>query len=159
MKNYLLILLSVVGFFACQTESAEKQIPTNITEAFQKQFPGAAIKGWDEGKDGYEVVFLENGVVMEAKYDKDGKLQLIEEEIEPAQLPEAIQSAVEADFASYEIVSVDKIIKGDIEQFEVDLKEGSTFIEVLFDSSGQVVKQGTEEDDDDGDDDDEGSDD
>lgn len=152
MKYLMIAMLFTFGFFS--TSCAQKQVaPAAVQSAFKAKFPSVQKAKWEEEHEGeWEAEFKMGGKELSAVFDNDGAWVETETEIKAADLPEAVQSAVSAQFSDYDIEEAAMVeTPGQAMAYEVELeKEGEATIEALFSADGTLIRQmsETEEDDD-----------
>jgi len=153
MKAYLLIFALATAFasFSVHAEADEKemnksQVPQAVLDAFAKTRPNAKIKGFEGksqgGKTVIEIEFKENGVEFEYIYSSDGTLLEIEQEIKPADLPQAVFDTVKTAHPTAKIKEATKILLPDgiVSRFEIEIKRGGKEFEVEIDPNGKILK-------------------
>lgn len=135
-------LLLTVGASA-QVHQAQ-QVPTVVTTAFGKAFPGAMDVEWRVKGTQYKVEF-ETGLFFtdhEAWYSADGILLRHEEEVSKSDLPEPIVSAVGTEFPGYRVDDVERITVGGVVSYVVELKmKGQPEWKVAYDATGKQLEK------------------
>jgi hypothetical protein len=139
VKNILLAVL----FLATATFAQEAKVPKVVKESFAKLHPAAADVKWEkEGKNAYEIGFKENGIEISVVMDGKGNLKETETTIPIAELPAAIASYIEKEYAGFKIDDAAKIVsdKG-VTTFEAGVSKGKVKKDVMFDASGAPLKK------------------
>jgi hypothetical protein len=126
MKTSHLFALTVIAATLCslplRAEEHEKKIKrTNLPPAVEKtvvaQSQGATIKGFNEeqenGKTFYEAEMTVNGHSKDVLIDPTGAVVEIEEQVEFAALPAAVQSGLQAKAGAGKLGKVESITKHD----------------------------------------------
>ena len=87
-KLFLAIAIVFSASITAQTETKSKKvaIPTNVKEAFSKDFPEKKAK-WGMEDGNYEAEFKIKGSDASAIYDKKGKRKALEIAIKTSELP------------------------------------------------------------------------
>lgn len=149
--KYLPLLLLTLLFNACdlfedEHENNHIEVPAAIQDFITNNFAGFTI---DEAEtetlcDGTEVIEIEieneEDDEMELVFDLENNLLYSEVEIEVADLPTAITTTLANDYPTFEIKEAARLDwADDTMQFEVEIKDGSTKLEVLFAADGTVI--------------------
>jgi len=128
-------------------EETVKEVPQPVKQAFDKTYPGAKInefaKETEDGQVYYEVSCVFEGRKMDISYHPDGSVAAIEEIISVNSLPETVKKAVAKEFKEYTINLVEKVQKKSTIQYELKIEdpEDETRLEVLYSSTGRIVKK------------------
>lgn len=132
------------GKTAVMEQKLPKNLPPAVLTAFQKAYPKATIKDVDKETDStavlYEIESVDSGVKRTVIYKADGTLNEVEEEISPAGLPKAVRQTIEKNYPKGKLEKVEKVTKGVVMTFEALIVTGETHTEVVFDSTGKVIK-------------------
>jgi|SRR5450759_1978657 len=139
MKN-IFILFVALAFFAVPVFS-QKTTPENVRKEFAKKYPSAQAVKWDsEEANEWEAEFKINGTEMSASFDDKGVWLETETEISVKELPASVTNTIAKNFAGFKTgeASANETPKG--KGYEVELTNGETSLEVIFDNSGKVIK-------------------
>jgi hypothetical protein len=148
----LLIALAVfaTGFLipapaaAKEKKESKPKVPEVVLNAFTKAYPNAEITGSGKAKRDHETLFAiqgnDSGVVRDYLYEGDGTLVEIDQKIPPTSLPLAVLQGITAAHPRGETVKATKIIRGDITEFRLELKEDSDFYALTVASNGKITK-------------------
>jgi len=142
-RSITAVLFTTILFFACETSVEE--VPDNILNAFNSEYPNAMEVEWEKEGQGYEVEFEENEVEMEITYDMQGNIIESELDVSEDELPAATTKYIEANYPGYEIDDADEIEIDNQEYIEVELENGQQEIEVLFNMQGEFLREVNEE--------------
>ena len=141
------IITVAVIILSMNTASAQKikeaEVPKAVVTSFQTHFKGAKAEAWDKEKNGeFEAEFKMNKVEMSANFSADGKLMETEEEIATTTLPKIATEYVTKNYAGIKIEEAAKITDstGKV-TYEAEVKKGKEEIELLFDATGNFIKQ------------------
>ncbi len=121
MRNFYITLVICIHSTFIQ---AQKNIPSLVLNAFNKQYIGATEIEWEkENEHTYEVTFIFKGADYSVNYDDTGNWLETEVDIIYSELPEKVRLTIEANENIKYIQEIAKIetAKGDI-YFEVDFK-------------------------------------
>jgi uncharacterized membrane protein YkoI len=138
------IKIAVLTLFVTATMSAQDlkmtDVPTNLTESFQKAHANATDAEWEMDGSNYKVEFDVNKMEHEIWYDKDGAIVKSEKEVVEKELPSAISSVIKSKYIGYKIDSIDMTESNGKSTYEVELEKGWTKeIKVTFDDTGAVL--------------------
>jgi hypothetical protein len=127
-----------------EQEITKKELPPAVLKAFEKAYPKAVINGvakeTDSTTDVYEIESTNNGARRTLIYLADGTLREIEAEIAPAGLPEAARKTIANDYPNGKIQKVERVTKGSVTTFEALVVSGKAYTELVFDSTGKLVR-------------------
>src|SRR3990172_5700352 len=100
----------------------KKDVPAVVLAAFAKAFPKATVKGYakemEKGQTMYEVECVEGKTHRDVTFAPDGKLLMVEEEVEMSQVPEAVRQALEKKFPKAKVDIAEKITDGKTVAYE-----------------------------------------
>ncbi|MFO0802671.1 MAG: PepSY-like domain-containing protein [Gemmataceae bacterium] len=140
MKRLACLLVMALGsnLLHARAEDEEKvpleKLPKAVRQAVEKRFPKVEITGASKEKEGdklvFEVSLKKNGKNIDVTLTETGVITLIEQELDFADLPEAVAKAFDEKYpkAKYEIVeSVTKAADGKetLEYYEATLIDGA----------------------------------
>lgn len=127
-----------------EAKLSKKDLPAAVLGALQKTYPKAVIKEvGKEEKDSilcFEVESVDGKMERNLVYTADGKTLEIEEKIDLKDLPEAARLVLSADYPKAEIKRAEKVTRGVEVTYEVSVGKEKTRAEVVFDSTGKVIK-------------------
>ena len=125
-----------------QSISADK-VPSAVKDAFKSKFPNAQNTAWElERKDVYEVNFINGKNKQAAQFDKAGKWEKTELEIEVSQLPKPVSESLSKAYPGYKITECEKIETTKYkEAYELDIVKGASKLEVQLLPSGEFIKK------------------
>ncbi len=142
-------------FFACDDEGHTIPLPENIQTYLDANYPGAEIEESEQdtlctGTAVYEVKLeVNDDEEKDLTFNSEGSLLFTENEIAADQLPAAVTTAIAANYAGFATEEAERLdLASGGTQFEVELKNGATVKNVLFNPDGTVVCEEIEDDDD-----------
>ena len=147
MKNFLILIVvfSLISF----TAFSQKNPPENVKKEFIKKYASAQSITWDsEEKNEWEAEFKMENKKMSASFDNSGKWIESETEISEKELPATVVNTLNKDFQGYKKGLVEIFENSEMKAFELTLKKGESTLEVLFDSTGKVIKNSEAEEED-----------
>lgn len=143
-------LLLLPALLACNAGMGQKideqNVPGAVREAFTLRFPKPGKTRWEleDGTD-YEAVFEQAGVEWSAKFAADGTWLETEHGTRIEDLPQAVQLAVAAHYAGHTIKEAELTETPGSSAYELELKQGTHTIEVLFAADGAIVQSKAEQ--------------
>jgi hypothetical protein len=141
MKNLSFIagVIALLGLAACGQTG--KDVPTKVKEAFTQKFPDATSINWDKENDTeWEAEFKMNGTEYSANFDNTGVWVETEYKISSADIPSAVKTTLEKEYAGYSIEGAEISETTDGRVIELVLKSGKEKTEVIMDMEGNIVK-------------------
>ena len=121
------------------------QVPSVVRSAFTTAFPKAVINECatelEKGKTAYEISSREGEIGRDVLFYPDGTLIVVEERIAAGDAPDPVQQAVRQAFPGGEIELAEKVTRGASLLYEFRLKHQGKQLEVVLDSSGNIVKK------------------
>lgn len=152
-------LIPAVLFVAAKCDDDNKSmvdLPASIQNYLNTNYAGAEIEESEmdtlcTGTAVYEVeVEVSEDNEIELTFDTEGNLLFTEKEIASSQLPAAVTSGINAQYAGASVQEAERLDLADGgNQYEVELKQGQTYREVLFTAEGTVICEETGDDDED----------
>jgi hypothetical protein len=158
MKNpkLLLPLLALLLFARCEDDDETVLLPASIQSYLDTHYSGYEVDESSQetlctGTTVYEVDLekSENDEVS-LTFDTEGNLLFTETEIPVADLPAAVTAGISTHYGAY---TIDEAERQDLaaggQQYKIELTQGSTRLDVLFNADGTVVceEPGDEDDD------------
>ncbi len=159
-KNWNIMMSLIAIVFVCaMCEDDDNQpmveLPSVIKDYINQNYGGYKIEASEldtlctgaivydvelEGKRDKEIVLV---------FDTEGNLLYTEAEIKVNELPAAIQSSISNAYAGYELKEAERLDLTDgSKQYEVEIKNNQTTMEVLLTANGTVICAQEEKDDD-----------
>jgi len=141
------MIASTLSFSAVARQEekvAKKDVPAAVIAAFEKAYPKATIRGYAREKEGgklfYEIESVEGKVTRDILYNPDGSVAEIEEGIATSDLPQSAQEAIRKQYPKATVRKAERITHNSKIGYEVKLKQGKQAIELVFVSSGKMLK-------------------
>jgi hypothetical protein len=123
-------------------EEIESKAPEKIINAFNQKFAGAVSVEWgSETANEWEAEFTLDGKKMSACFDSSAVWTVTETEISEKELPAAVVSTLNTQYAGYSKGLIEIYEDPGIKGFELALKKGETSVEVIFDNAGKIIKK------------------
>lgn len=147
MNNKFALTTYVALCFLLNTSYAQlRPIPTAVTNAFSKQYPGAIDVKYSDQLSGVYVTFEQNGEKMVASYSNKGVWKETTKESKFEQLPEEVKNGFQKSrFADRTIDETKMILQpqpGDSVQYRLRaVKSGVEKKYLFFNSQGRLTKE------------------
>lgn len=114
------------GYFFQDHDIPTKDVPKAVINNFEKAFPDARDMEWEKEKDHYEVDFEVEETDFSARYDANGNRIMYKQDIRNQEIPDAVSSALQEDFAKYQVDDVEKVERDGKAYYQIEL-EGKIF--------------------------------
>ncbi|HRN56032.1 MAG TPA: PepSY-like domain-containing protein [Agriterribacter sp.] len=138
----LIVLIGAVSFM--ETANAQiRKIPAEVTNAFAEKYNDAKNVEWKDNLSAFIASFEQDGEQYEAKFNKKGKWQSTEKQVEISDLPGTVNDGFEkSKYAEWEVKSVYEIeLPGDVKQYRVRVaKSDIQQKNLLFNEKGKLLK-------------------
>jgi hypothetical protein len=146
-RRWLVTLTAVLAAGAAAAREKKVQLqdlPPAVQAAVQvqtKDLTGFRIsEEQEDGKTVYEVETQVNGLSRDLLIDSSGVLIEVEEEIDPARLPEAARRSVERVSGGGMVRKVEAVTRDGVTEYEVSVKGGNGKSKVVVSGDGTVRK-------------------
>ncbi|MDZ4667032.1 MAG: PepSY-like domain-containing protein [bacterium] len=137
-KLALMVVAAMITSLTFAQKLQEKDVPTPVKTAFQKQYPNAKETKWEKEKGNYEAEFEMNETEYSVLIDASGKILETELEIGIDALPANVKEYVSKKYPGKKIKEAAKITDAnDKVTFEVEIKG----MDLIFDSKGNFIKE------------------
>ena len=148
MKSTILIILFLsggIGLLAqgkADNDGNEKiNVPEAVNQAFHKDFPDVKNVHWGREGNDFEGEFRMNGREASANYDATGHRTELELDINKEDLPSAATEYISEKYAAYKISESARVTDdANTLTFEVQIRNGSNKLELVFDKNGNFIK-------------------
>ena len=153
MKKTLFFIIPLMAlillFSSCNDQDDSDSmvdLPEVITAYIAENYPDYNIDESEQDTlcDGTVVYEVEleasNDDELELTFDTEGTLLFTETEIKNSDVPSVITDHINANYSSYNLKEAERLDMADgSQQYEVELKDGSNKLEVLYTSDGTVI--------------------
>ena len=137
MKTTILLLCFLLASFLIM---AQKTPPTAIAQAFAQRFKNIEKVKWNiEEANEWEAEFKINGKELSSSFDLSGKWLETETKIDKKELPQAIKTALNKQFADYKIGESESIESPSFTGYEIALKKKGQEIELRATIDGKLT--------------------
>ncbi|MFY7840207.1 MAG: PepSY-like domain-containing protein [Lacibacter sp.] len=139
-KITIAVAILLTASLANAQKIADKEVPSAVKEALQKQYPAAKKVKWDKEQANYEAGFEATGTEYSVLLDSKGAILETEVEIKIDAMPAKIKEYVSKKYPGEKIKEAAKITnsKG-IVTFEAEVKGK----DLIFDNTGNFLKEET----------------
>jgi hypothetical protein len=138
--------LSTARALADEEDVPVDKLPKAVVKAIKAKFPEAkieeAVKEEEDGKTLYELTIEDDDEDLSVTVTAKGKILEVEREIDPDDLPEFVEDAIEAKYGDVEIEKVEEVQAGRKFFYEVVIeKESGKQLEVVIQVSLKFAKE------------------
>jgi hypothetical protein len=88
----------------------------------------------------YEIESQDGKIRRDIIYSTEGIVLEIEERIPPVNLPDPVKQTIKKEYPKGKIKSSERLTRGISVEYEVVIKRGKETFEVVFDTSGKVLR-------------------
>ncbi len=149
MKNLLLSVAVFAIFSLSACGQTSKEVPSGVQSSFSQKFPNTTKVKWDkENEKEWEAEFKMDGKEYSANFDVSGAWMETEYEISLDEIPAAVKTSLDNEFAGYKIEASEISQTSEGTLYEFELKKDGEEMEAAIDMNGMVQKkeQAQEED-------------
>ena len=139
MKKATLFLAAMFAItFVNSQNISDKDVPSTVKSAFQKQYPNIKKVKWEKEKANYEAGFESNKTEYAVLIDASGNILETEAGIKVDELPVKVKAYVLKNYPGQRVKEAAKITKADGEiNYEAEVKGK----DVIFDAAGNFIKE------------------
>ena len=146
MKNLFKMAFIAFGF-AFVGCAQEGDVSTNAKQSFEQKFPNAQNVSWEKEQAGeWEAEFTLDGKKKSANFKENGEWLETESEITESEVPASVSRAMKAKFPTAKVEEINRVEREDGISYEYEFQLNGKTQEVLFNSSGTILKKQAEED-------------
>jgi len=143
MKTKILIALCFVAAQTFAQKINSKDVPANVKASLEKYLLVKEAK-WEKEGNKYEASFKKGGKETSVVFDGTGTLLETEVEIARQELPLAAQNVLVKEYAGFKVEETAKITAKGIVSYEAEVEKGEQSFELIFDSTGKLLKREVE---------------
>lgn len=141
MKEKIVGFLVVAGLLtACSNqEISSSKVPSVVLNAVSEQYPAKDNIEWKKLGTLYEAdIDLNDSMDVTVQVNEEGQVMMQKQDITTAELPAAILSAVQAQYAGYTVDEVEKLTKGSTVYYQMELEaSGKKDKKIVFTADGK----------------------
>ena len=130
---------------AQETVIKKQDVPKNIRDAFQKDYPQVKTIGYSkeivDGTVFYEIESTEADIHRDVTYAADGSLVSVEETLPFEEMPEAVRATISSEYPKATIGRCEKVTKSSTTEYEILVSLGKIKHELVLDETGTIVKK------------------
>ena len=121
--------------------AAQDSLPAVVAGAFHQTYPGARVlhvsKERREGRVVYEIESRDGSTRRDLIYTPAGEVLEIEERIPPDSVPATVRAAAERQVAGGKLVGAERVTRGAVVLFEVEMRRNGRSRFLTFDQEGR----------------------
>ncbi|TXK52662.1 hypothetical protein FVR03_00980 [Pontibacter qinzhouensis] len=136
-----LVFIMALGFGISTAAIAQNDVPEQIKSSFSNSYSQATDVEWDQKDDSYHAKFEVNNQEHYAVYNEDGTLEKKGREIAPSELPQAVRTAIDQQYANRTIEKAGTVEKDGKTMYKAKLDGDDEDLKVIFNADGTVVKE------------------
>lgn len=140
------ITVFIAAFITLSATAQFRNIPAAVTTAFQQKYPAATNVTWEDRVSNFQAKFIQDNVMYEARFDKNGTWQETEKNMSFDELPEGIKSAFRSSkFRDYTIRTVAHIERSNgSKEYRLFIRDNVVQRKYLYYSEdGKLLKEDT----------------
>jgi len=143
MKKLVLIMVTaMITSLTYAQKMKEKEVPTSVKIAFQKQYPNAKETKWKKENDNFEAEFEIKEIEYSVLIDTKGNILETELEIKADELPANAKDYISKNYKEQKIKEAAKITDArGIVTYEAEIKGN----DLIFDSNGNFIRVESEQ--------------
>jgi hypothetical protein len=139
-------MLTAASTSIAQKETAPKNPPAAVLNAFDSKYQGATKTKWEyEGDDLWEVEYELEQQKLEAEFSAAGAWLLTEKDIDLAEVPANISDYLGKTYPDFRFVEAEWIQKPEGEFYEIEIKHAKKSHSFTFDKDGKLMPAEKEE--------------
>ncbi|WP_179351448.1 PepSY-like domain-containing protein [Winogradskyella vidalii] len=145
MKKLVFLTLSIFAFSfsSCSDDDNDddlnaSQVPTEVSTAFEAQFPNAADVEYELFNNEYIVDFEIDFVDYEALYDSEGNLIKYKYDILNSEVPEAISTTISNDYDNRPIDDAEILVIDTINYYLIEIDNTPADDKLVFNEDGTI---------------------
>ncbi|HET7361714.1 MAG TPA: PepSY-like domain-containing protein [Salinimicrobium sp.] len=145
MKTLKIFMILAFGSFAMNAQDLNKdQVPNEVATAFENEYPQANDVEWEKNADYFDVEFEIDRKDHEIWYSASGEIVKHEEEVLENDLPSSITNAIASNYSDLHIEDAEMKTENGTTTYSVELENGNQEKTIIFDESGNVIKEYTD---------------
>jgi hypothetical protein len=147
LSSVIVLAFGIVAVpcLAGQTKMAKKDIPPKVLQAFEKAYPGMQIQKQVMIMDGSTMLYKLEYAVKKVEHDviinPEGTVVGNDENIAVSALPPAVVAACKTEFPKATIKEAEKITRGSVDTYGLDLVIGKDKVDAVFSADGKLTKK------------------
>lgn len=148
MKKSFLVFSLVVALISLQginLAAQDDEVPTAVQATFNTMYPNAIDAYWEQDGEEYLATFTADEYSIDATFLEDGTWQQSITSLEFEDLPTAAITLLNKDFDAASYYNISKIEVPDKVQYSVNLETDTQYVNIVFDTAGQLVDKQVED--------------
>lgn len=136
-----LVLTLALGFGISTAVFAQDDVPAQVKSSFESTYAQASDVEWKAKDDSYHAKFDMNNTEHYVEYNADGTIEKRGRKIEVTELPAAVQTAINQQYANRTIEKAKAMEKDGKTMYMAKLEGDDEDLKVVFNADGTVVKE------------------
>jgi hypothetical protein len=132
-----IIIMLAVAISSLTAFASDKNVSSNVLNAFNKEFSGAKDVQWTSTNDYYKAEFVYNGQNVNAFYKSDGNLLAVTRNISSLQLPINLQTNLKNNYNNYWITDLFEVSSNDGTSYYITVEKADSKVVLKSDGSGK----------------------
>jgi uncharacterized membrane protein YkoI len=120
----------------CSQRITAATIPSLVQNAVQVKFPEAKTIEWEKKGTNYEAEFEIAGLEHTVLLDSTGHLLMQKQDINAAQLPEAVTTAFQRDFQGFQVDDLEQVTQQGQVYYQVELEKSLRSVKKVYAAQG-----------------------
>jgi len=142
MKSTVLVVTASLFFlYSCSQDIPVSKVPSVVLNTLQVKFGIANKIEWEKKGNLYEAEFKKDTIEYAVYIDPAGNLVMYKMDIKENELPTAASLTIRTEYIGYKIDDAEKIEKGGITYYQVELEgKGKKDLKLNFSGDGKLVQ-------------------
>lgn len=132
-----IIIMLAVAISSLTAFASDKNVSSNVLNAFNKEFSGVKDVQWTSTNDYYKAEFVYNGQNVNAFYKSDGNLLAVTRNITSLQLPINLQTSLKNNYNNYWITDLFEVSSDDGTSYYITVEKADSKVVLKSDGSGK----------------------
>lgn len=138
-----LLILFTLSLLTLTSFAQIRDVPADVKQSFEKQYPGATDVDYDDHLVGYQVHFFLNNEKMTAAYTSKGKWKFTEKNWQFEALKESVKDGFEkSKYFDWKVIETKILYKpGNVEQYRIKVEKNTIQKKnLIFNKNGRLVE-------------------
>ncbi|NEM97690.1 PepSY-like domain-containing protein [Pontibacter burrus] len=129
--------LSTLPFIDQDQDIPQSEVPSVVLNALSSAYPNAASVEWEKVKDIYEAEFDIDTKEYTVQLSATGTILQTKQDLGDTELPEAVKSAIAANYKNYKLDDADLLEKDGRQYYQVELDGRLKDKKLVLDAAGK----------------------
>lgn len=135
----IFIMLLIVSTVAMAQDINSSEVPETVRTTFMKDHNKATDVEWERDMDNYKVEFDIGRREHQVWYSTSGVVIKKEQDIDEADLPEAVREAINREYPGYYVSDVEMTWHNNATTYKMEIEKGQEEWKVVFDAMGKTL--------------------